>query len=426
MRILLVNDVPVNAGHGTENHVRILSDAFRDQGHETFILAGQLRGEPFARTADSCLIPDLAAPLIRKRQVRHMRNIRIALDRMRQFVDEVRPDVIHVHNMLNPFTLEVLREMGPVVKSIHDCRPFCSKPPVNVASRLVGTTSELCDRTFGSGCWRRCYLSISPKDFIEASGFFIHNLMALRQVMESRRIIVYSEYLMRLALQAGCDPAKLALIHLFIDYPPIDPEEQLFPARKKVLFIGRLSHEKGVMHLLEAVRRIPEQFETVIIGEGPMEDEVRAAAAKIPGKKVTVTGYMSHARLGAQYRQASVVVFPSIGSEGCGLVGLEALAHGKPVVGFDAGGVTEWLQDGVTGYLVRRGDVRQLAEKIRRLLKESDTARRMGQACIELVAWKFPRELHIGRVLAVYADALMQSGSPGVALSGHVQSFGKA
>ena len=426
MKILLVNDEPVNAGHGTENHVRTLSDAFRGLGHETFILAGQLRGESFFGTADCRLIPDLAAPLIRKRQVRHMRNIRIALDRMRQFVEQVRPDVIHVHNMLNPFTLEALREMGPVVKSIHDCRPFCSKPPVNVASRLVGNTSEFCDRTFGSGCWRRCYLALSPKNFIEASGFFIHNLMAFRQVMQCGKIIVYSDYLKQLALQAGCEPSKLEMIHLFIDYPVIDPEEQLFPARKKVLFIGRLSHEKGVMHLLEAVRRIPEQFETVIIGEGPLENEVRAAAANIPGKKVTVTGYMSHDRLGAQYRQASLVVFPSIGSEGCGLVGLEALAHGKPVVGFDAGGVSEWLQDGVTGYLVRRADVRQLAEKIRRLLKETDTARRMGQAGIDLVSRKFPKELHIGRVLAVYADAMMQTGAPGVALRGHVQSFGKA
>lgn len=426
MKILLVNDVPVNAGHGTENHVRTLSEAFRAHGHKTFILAGQLRGEHFFGTDDCRLIPDLAAPLIRKRQVRHMKNIRIALDRMRKFVAEVQPDVIHVHNMLNPFTLEALREMGPVVKSIHDCRPFCSKPPVNVASRLVGNSSSLCDRTFGPGCWRRCYLSLSPKDFVEASGFFIHNLMALRQVMQCGKIIVYSDYLRRLAQQAGCDPAKLELIHLFIDYPAIDPEEVQFPVRRKVLYIGRLSHEKGVMHLLEAIRRIPEPFETVIIGEGPLEREVRDTAAGIPGKKITVTGYMPHDQLVTQYRQASLVVFPSIGSEGCGLVGIEALAHGKPVVAFDAGGVPEWLIDGETGCLAHRADIRQLAEKIRRLVKDTATARRMGETGIDLVNRKFRKDLHIGRILAVYADAMMQAGTHRVAMTGSMQSLGKA
>lgn len=426
MKILLVNDVPVTAGHGTEHHVRTLSEAFREQGHETYLLAGQLRGESFYGTADCRLIPDLAAPLIRKRQLRHMKNIRIALARMRQFVAEIRPDVIHVHNMLNPFTLEALREMGPVVKSIHDCRPFCSKPPVNVASRLVGNSSSLCNRTLGPGCWQRCYLSLSPKDFLEASGFFIHNLMALRQVMQFGKIIVYSEYMKQLAQQAGCDPAKLELIQLFIDYPVIDPVELLFPARRKIVYIGRLSYEKGIMHLMEAVQRIPEPFETVIIGEGPLEKEVRAAAAAMPGKKITVTGYLSHDRLVAQYRDASLVVFPSIGSEGCGLVGLEALAHGKPVVGFDAGGVSEWLLDGVTGYLAPRGNVDQLAEKIRILLLDPASARRMGLAGIELVSRKFRKDLHIGRILGAYAEAMMQSGVRRVPLTGQVRSFGKA
>ena len=103
---------------------------------------------------------------------------------------------------------------------------------------------------------------------------------------------------------------------------------------------------------------------------------------------------------------SDIVVMPSMIPESFGLVGIEAMASGKPVVAFDAGGIREWLADGETGYLVERGDVRGMAERISRLLKNSSLAKRMGEKGKELVEKYYRRDIHLPGLLDVYQDVI--------------------
>ena len=154
---------------------------------------------------------------------------------MRRLIEEFNPDVIHVHNLLNPFALKTLREMRPVVKSIHDCRPFCSKPFPNVATRLVGGSDKFCSRTMGWGCFPRCYMASSFMGLVGAWSYFPHNYLALREVVQCDRIVVYSEYLRELALRCIRDRGQVALVHHFIGLesagngvtPPGEPRRPL-------------------------------------------------------------------------------------------------------------------------------------------------------------------------------------------------------
>ena len=131
-----------------------------------------------------------------------------------------------------------------------------------------------------------------------------------------------------------------------------------------VLFVGRLSEEKGVLDFLQATQGI----RRVIVGDGPLHDRVPEAV-----------GFVPPAELGPYYERAAVVACPSR-REGYGVVAREAMVHARPVVAASVGGLIDAVEDGVTGLLVPPGDVPALRAAIERLLGDVDLRDRLGEA----------------------------------------------
>jgi glycosyltransferase involved in cell wall biosynthesis len=129
-----------------------------------------------------------------------------------------------------------------------------------------------------------------------------------------------------------------------------------------VLYVGRLSEEKGIPELLEATNGLPR----VIVGDGPLRDGVPDAV-----------GFVAPSELGPYYERAAVVVCPSR-REGYGVVAREAMAHGRPVVASAVGGLLDAIEDGVTGLLVPPRDPRALRAAVERLLVDDELRDRLG------------------------------------------------
>jgi glycosyltransferase involved in cell wall biosynthesis len=136
-----------------------------------------------------------------------------------------------------------------------------------------------------------------------------------------------------------------------------------------VLYVGRLSEEKGVRELAEAADGLP----LVVVGDGPLRSLLPQAV-----------GFVPPAELGPYYERASVVVVPSR-REGYGMVAREAMAHGRPVVATAVGGLVDAVEDGVTGLLVPPGDVASLHDALERLLADAALRRSLGSAARERV-----------------------------------------
>src|SRR4029079_332884 len=132
----------------------------------------------------------------------------------------------------------------------------------------------------------------------------------------------------------------------------VEPRER----PQHVLFVGRLSEEKGVDELLEATSGLPR----VVVGDGPLRDRVADAG-----------GFVPPSELGRYYERAAVVVVPSR-REGYGMVAREAMAHGRAVVATSVGGLVDAVEDDVTGLLVPPRDPRRLREAMLRLLDDAD------------------------------------------------------
>ena len=158
----------------------------------------------------------------------------------------------------------------------------------------------------------------------------------------------------------------------------------------EVLFVGRLSPEKGILELVEATKGM----KLVVAGDGPLRDRVPGALGFVP----------PHA-LGPLYERAAVVAVPSH-REGFGVVCAEAMAYGRPVVAGAVGGLLDLVADGKTGLLVPPRDVPAVRGALERLLGDPELRRRMGEAGRERVREHFAWPAVTDATLAAYEEAL--------------------
>ena len=179
-----------------------------------------------------------------------------------------------------------------------------------------------------------------------------------------------------------------------------------------VLFVGRLVERKGVAHLIEAVARLRERpLRLVIVGDGPERPRLEALARSSGAlDRVEFRGRVSDAELQRAYRDADVFVLPSVldargDTEGLGVVLLEAMNYGIPVIASRIGGIVDIVVEGETGLLVPPGDEAGLAAALDRVLGDPAFASRLGEAGRRRLAEQFSWDAIVSRLEAVYRSA---------------------
>jgi glycosyltransferase involved in cell wall biosynthesis len=186
----------------------------------------------------------------------------------------------------------------------------------------------------------------------------------------ARLVIAATEFLANAAVELGAREVRVVSSGVEIPETVGDPEDP-----PHVLFVGRLSPEKGIREFLAATTGLPR----VIVGGGPI---------KVPEG----VGFVPHAELGPYYERAAVVCVPSR-REGYGFVAHEAMAYGRPVVATRVGGLVDAIEDGVTGVIVDAGDnVCALRRAVERLLANPGERQSLGTAARERVIGMGTRE----------------------------------
>lgn len=184
--------------------------------------------------------------------------------------------------------------------------------------------------------------------------------------------------------------------------------------KKHVLFIGRLVEKKGVTVLLDAVARLPEEMRTQvtvdIIGDGDQKPRLikQATALGIDGI-VNFVGYVENAGLPRYLHKAELFVGPSVidsagDTEGQGVVFLEAMACGVPVIASRVGGIAEVIEDGSSGALVEPGDPAALSSAMQLLLGDDEKRLRYAQRGLQVVNERFAWERVAGSFIELYRD----------------------
>lgn len=392
MRILqLTQSFSRNGGVG--NYVLRLSQALIEQKHSLMILHDDARAENLAgalsqRIENFTEYEPKPSPETNQKVI--------------ELIEEWNPDVIHIQTN-NNFSLETaLRSIKPTVKSLH-VYDFCP-----TGNKYFLGTSKICDHATGIRClWdmatKRCTLSKNPQTF---SLFYRRSLGVLRNDRFPQKVLVASEYARRLALQSGYDEQKVSVLPYFVPIPEHSPTpHESIPI---ILFTGRVVPEKGLDRLIRALSFLPKSlsWKCVVDGEGSALEECRKLSHQLDlDSKIEFAGWLHQKKHEEIFRKAFLVATPSLWPEPFGLVGPEAMAFEKPVIGFNVGGIPEWLENEKTGFLVEPENVPEFSKKIEFLLTHPEIANQMGKRGREKALTKFHVQKHLASLLPIYKAA---------------------
>jgi glycosyltransferase involved in cell wall biosynthesis len=314
------------------------------------------------------------------------------------------PTVIHMHQLDDPELVAFLRRSAPVVISMHGYSACTS----GVHYFRPG---HECTRPHGAGCVpnllaRGCAHTRDPRPLPSA---YRSATRAVRALTDADLAISYSSVIDRHLAANGVAPRRV--LPLFTTITPRAGSGH--ETRRRVLFAGRVVTPKGIGVLIRAMQAV--DAELVVCGDGWGLDAMRRLAHRLGVlERIRFTGWLAAEALAQELADASVVAMPSLWPEPFGLIGIEALAAGRPVIASATGGVIDWLTDRVNGLLVRPGDAPALAKALDELLGDPARQQAMGAAGREMVADRFSPERHIAALLDAYgvARAAWESGRP--------------
>lgn len=394
MRVALLSDDWRPTG-GVVSHVRLVAAALAAAGHTVLVVHA---GDPddAAETLPAGLTVRAMPSLLRDRGPHANR---AAVAPVLGALAEFQPDLAHIHACTNLGVEDAVRATLPTVKTIHtlDLCPSGTKFHYATGTCCTYATGLLC---LPRQAYLRCTLSKRPQ--VWWRGYQYAGAVAER-LRGRGHVVVASEFVRRFVVDHDVPEDRVTVV------PYFTPEVPDVPAStgRTVLFVGRVTPEKGVLFLVDALRRVPDPWRLVVAGEGiGMAEAKHAVASRGVADRVEFRGWLQGAALRAAYVDAAVVAVPSRWPEPFGIVGIEAMAHGRPVVACAVGGVPEWLSDGEGGYLVPPGDVRAMASRLEACLQDPAHASVVAARGRARVRREFTADAHLARLIPLYTQVV--------------------
>ncbi|MBW8295258.1 glycosyltransferase family 4 protein [Sphingopyxis sp.] len=238
--------------------------------------------------------------------------------------------------------------------------------------------------------------------------------LLLTEKLERASFVACASYFMRAQAMRHAAPthwSKMTIVRCGIDVsalPPPAVHSAAGPAR--LLFVGRLSPEKGLFGLLDALAALAAsglEFELTIVGDGPLHASIRARVSKLNlGERIRFSGGLPEAATLAEIARSDILVLPSL-MEGLPVVLIEALALGRPVVASRVAGVPELIDEGQSGYMFAPSDWCDLAAVLQRLLAARGDWAAMGEAGRQRVVAEFLSDHAAARLAHLFEGKLL-------------------
>lgn len=360
LRVLIATD-RLSLRGGADQHLLDVIASLRRRGCAVVVACGRL--EPDA-------VPEGIA-VHRVRALARMISGRRQLDRLSPLIAEA--DVVHVQNVMNPTALARLTQSGKAVVTIQDHRVFCPGPgktlPDGAACGVV-MSEEAC-----AGCL--------PD--VEYRAQVVALTQARRALLEGARLVVLSDYM-------AAELAAVGLPGAAVIPPWIAPTDHTPQPGEGFLMGGRLVVHKGIERALAAWQAADTTMPLSVAGAGPLAESLSGVRALSWLPRPALLEVMAASR---------ALLFPSRWQEPFGILGLQALSVGTPVILFPSGGTGDWSAAGC----VSVGSVAEMAAAISALSADPDRAVALGAAGQAAVRARFSEDAQVAALLAVYEAA---------------------
>lgn len=378
MKILFVNEYAGFVG-GVEQNIALTVKALAERGHRCH-LAYRKRGKDWSRYNELF------------EEVHDQDSLRLkSLD----------PDVVYLHRVesVQPFVGQPFH----TVRMVHDHDLCCPR-----RHKYHAFTNRICQSKAGWRCWLDLAFLEKTNNGVGLKSLFAHQ-RELKRNSELDKLLVGSRSMHSELLQNGFRDSQVEIV------PPAVPPAS-WPTRPtespNILFVGQMIKGKGPDLLLRAAAKIESPFHLTMVGEGNWVPELQQMTRDLGLEdRVTWAGWVSPEKLDEYYREARVVAVPSRWPEPFGMVGLEAMQRAKPVVGFAVGGIPDWLNDGVNGFLIDPPSVGKFAVRLDTLLRDEQMAWEMGLQGLRKAGRDFSFQSYVERLESVLSPTASRVAS---------------
>ena len=327
--------------------------------------------------------------------------------KVKKLINTEKPDILHVHNFFPLFSPSIFHaakgQQTATVLTLHNYRLFCA---AGIPMRDGKTCTDCLDQhsTFPGlqhGCYRNSNLATLPM----AAMISLHRLLGTWQ-KHVDAFIALTTFQKNLMIAAGLPEDRVYIKPHFYANPPSPVPWDNRPAR--VVYMGRLSEEKGVKNILEAWQKWGEKCPQLdIIGDGPLRSKLQTFTEKTGlSGKITYWGQLPFATAQEKLGQARLLLLPSLCFEGFPMVIREAFALGVPVAASDLGAMPCIINNGKEGTLFRSGDAVDIYNTVRESWEDQEKLVSMGQNARSLFEEKYMAASNHSTLLGIYNNAI--------------------
>lgn len=327
-------------------------------------------------------------------------NRQIYQDVVRTIKDE-RPDVAHIHNvfpLISPSVYAALHESNvPIVQTIHNYRFMCPNGQFFVHGHIC---EDCLSSNFYSAFKKKCFRNSRMLSAVYAISI---SRMWRTGVIQKyiTKYIALNNFVAEKLLASGIPDRKIEICGNFIE-----PLTGSFSNRKGyILFLGRLSAEKGVKTLLTALSKL-DNVRLKIAGSGPEENNLKEYAERRCYNNVDFLGHVSGGNKYKLIAEAQCMIVPSEWYENFPVSVMESLSLGTPVIASNIGGLPDMIEHNVTGLLFTPGSANDLAKSIDSLISDPIRITEMSQQAIETAKKIFSPEQHLNQLVDIYQQAI--------------------
>lgn len=414
MKILLINNFFAPEG-GAELSAYQTYLMLKEEGHEVAFFATDRKpyfipdyehAHHFPSYADFDMLTGLVSKLKQLPKLFYNLSAEHALTRL---LREFQPDLVHCGNLhyhLSPAVLQACRTSRvPVVMTLRDVRLMCPAGTLMQNSETY-CRDELCVKGSALNCIQhRCYDKSLFKSTLVTAEFYFRKIHRLYDIVD--RFIAPSQALADLGYRAGIDAGRITVVNNFINEEYFQPQPTTDRPGAYFLYVGRLSAEKGLHTLIEAMANLPQEAQLQIAGTGPIEADLRQLVSDLKLTNVTFLGHLSGQVLRDTYQSCLAIVQPAEWFEVFGRTLVEAAAMGKPTVCTRSGGMTEIVDHNETGLLFPANDKVALTQHLMHLYRHPDEAVRMGLKARCKAEAQYSQLIHKEKLLSVYDSVIL-------------------
>jgi len=320
--------------------------------------------------------------------------------KIEELVEIEEPDIVHLNNFahqISPSILHILKKYNiPSVMTMRDYKLVC--PVYTMLSN--GKPCEKCK----DGKYYQCLINICAKDsrlksLLNAAEMYLHH--KILHIYDLIQIFIAPSLFLKNKIEEMGLKRKIVFLPNFVNVEDFKPEFNW--QENSIVYFGRLSGEKGLFTLIEAMKGVDVNLK--IIGEGSLKERLELKVKGESKNNVCFLGYKSGEDLKNKIKKSMFVVLSSEWYENNPRTVLEAFALGKPVIGSRIGGIPELVKDGETGLTFEPGNVEDLRDKIEYFINSPYGITEMGKNARRFVEENFNPNKHYKKLMEVYKTA---------------------